>query len=567
MEKSFYFEFASLIIVFLILSCQNETPYTLNQEGLIKFIGDYEKRIEPMATSYSQAQWDAYTTGKSEYFELSTDLSLKIDSLYQQRSHFDFLRDLRDKNIISDPQLNRQLDILYTEYLKRNINPELNKKITELTSKIESVFANYRTMYNGKTYSDNQVTLILKEEKNNDFRREIWRAQKGLGNKVAEDIIKLTKLRNQAAVELGYQTYYDMAMDTRELDASEVEAVFEELYRLTEQPFSIIHQNIEKVFSNRYGIDPSQIRPWHYEDLFAQGAPAIFEIELDSYYKDTNIPQTAQTFFTSTGVPVADILNRSDLYEREGKNQHAYSFCIDRKQDIRILCNIVPNERWMETMLHELGHAVYDKYIDQSLPFTLREPAHSFTTEGIAMFYGSFSSNAGWMQRALGISKREKENIEKVTRANLQLSKLIFARWSMVVLNFEKNLYFNPDQDLNTLWWDLVEKFQFIKRPDEPLGAEWATKIHIPTYPVYYQNYQLGELFASQVLNYIAQNFYDDDMPIEDIIFWNNKDAGKYLVDHIFRPGKSLPWNDMIEKATGEPLSAKYFVNQYISSP
>ena len=63
----------------------------------------------------------------------------------------------------------------------------------------------------------------------------------------------------------------------------------------------------------------------------------------------------------------------------------------------------------------------------------------------------------------------------------------------MVVFNFEKNLYENPDQDLNKLWWDLVEKYQFVKRPEGiTLGPEWATKIHIATYPVYYQNYQLG---------------------------------------------------------------------------
>ena len=56
-------------------------------------------------------------------------------------------------------------------------------------------------------------------------------------------------------------------------------------------------------------------------------------------------------------------------------------------------------------MLHELGHAIYDKYIDQSLPFVLREPAHSFTTEGVAMFFGSYASNAGWMQKALSLQK------------------------------------------------------------------------------------------------------------------------------------------------------------------
>jgi peptidyl-dipeptidase A len=218
----------------------------------------------------------------------------------------------------------------------------------------------------------------------------------------------------------------------------------------------------------------------------------------------------------------------------------------------------------METMLHELGHAIYDKYIDQTLPFLLREPAHPFTTEGVAMFFGSYASNANWMEMALQISEKEKKNIEKVARANLRLSKLIFARWSMVVFNFEKNFYQNPDQDLNKLWWDLVEKFQLIKRPDNPVGTEWATKIHIATYPVYYQNYQLGELFASQILNYIAKNYYDNTS-IDQVIFWQKPETGDYLKDNVFFYGKKLPWNEMIKEATGEPLNARFFVKQYVT--
>ena len=37
---------------------------------------------------------------------------------------------------------------------------------------------------------------------------------------------------------------------------------------------------------------------------------------------------------------------------------------------------------------------------------------------------------------------------------------LIFSRWCQVMLRFEKAMYENPDQDLNKLWWDLVEKYQ-----------------------------------------------------------------------------------------------------------
>jgi peptidyl-dipeptidase A len=548
-----------------VISCQKKLPYAASEEGFQKFISDYENRVEAVMTKHNQAQWDAYTTGKDEYFKASTEYSLKMDAFHQNSEEFQYLQELRQKNVVNDALLKRQLDILYINYLQGQIDPDLNKSITELASKIESVYANFRTQVDTNIYSDNQVTNFLQTEKDLEFREKIWRAQKALGKEVASDIIKLAKLRNRAAQELGYKNYFYMAMDIRELDPEQVESVFNELYELTQAPFTKLHAEIESVFAARYSIEKSQIRSWHYEDLFSQSAPAIFEINLDKYYQNIDIPQTANKFFVSAQIPVQDIIARSDLYEREGKSQHAFSFCIDRKQDIRILCNLVANERWMGTMLHELGHAIYDKYIDQNLPFVLREPAHAFTTEGIAQFFGSYSSNSGWMQNALDISKQDKKKIETVTQANLRLSKLVFARWSMVVFNFEKNFYSHPDQDLNKLWWDLVEKYQMIRRPDNPVGSEWATKLHIATYPVYYQNYQLGELFASQILNYVAENYYNQ-AAIDQVTFWNNTDAGDFLKEKVFKPGKRYSWNDMIKSATGEPLSARYFVKQYVTS-
>jgi len=565
MDKPDLFYIFLFPFIFFLLACETHMPYSLSEAGLQDFIVKYEKVVKPLMANRNQAEWDAYTTGKEVFFNATTKYSLQIDSVHQKNENFLYLKKLREDEIIADPLLKRQLDILYAEYVEGQINPDLNRRITELASKIDGLFANFRTTLDGKTYTDNQVTEYLKSEKNLKFREQIWHAQKSLGSEVSEHIRSLAKLRNEAAEELGYKNYFYMAMDNRGLDPEKVTTVFDELYELTMEPYTSLHREIETVFAKRYGIDPDEIRPWHYEDLFAQSAPAIFEINLDQFYKKTNIPEIANSFYVSARIPVNDILDRSDLYEREGKNQHAFSFCLDRKQDIRILCNIVPNERWMETMLHELGHAIYDKHIDQTLPFLLREPAHPFTTEGIAMFFGSYASNANWMQKALQISDKEKRKIEKVTRANLRLSKLVFARWSMVVFNFEKNFYQNPDQDLNKLWWDLVEKYQMIKRPDNPVGTEWATKIHIATYPVYYQNYQLGEIFASQILNYIAENYYNN-ANLDEVIFWQKPEAGNYLKNKIFSVGKKLPWNEMIKEATGETLTARFFVKQYVTS-
>jgi Zn-dependent M32 family carboxypeptidase len=37
--------------------------------------------------------------------------------------------------------------------------------------------------------------------------------------------------------------------------------------------------------------------------------------------------------------------------------------------DIRVLANLAPGEEWLDILLHEVGHAVYDDHIDRSLPW------------------------------------------------------------------------------------------------------------------------------------------------------------------------------------------------------
>ena len=38
---------------------------------------------------------------------------------------------------------------------------------------------------------------------------------------------------------------------------------------------------------------------------------------------------------------------------------------------------------------------------------------------------------------------------------------------------------------------------------------------------------------------------------------------GDYLRREVLGPGALYPWNDMIERATGEPLTSRYFVEQF----
>jgi peptidyl-dipeptidase A len=185
---------------------------------------------------------------------------------------------------------------------------------------------------------------------------------------VAEDVIKIVKMRNKIAKQLGFENYHAMSLQLSEQDPAEISALFDELDDLTRDSFAQLKDEIDTYLSTRLNIPKDQLMPWHYQNRFFQEAPAIYSVDLDKYYQDQNIESLTGDYYASIGMDVSDIMGKSDLYEKPGKNQHAYCIDIDNKGDVRVLCNIKPNYNWMNTMMHEFGHGVYDKYIDQDLP-------------------------------------------------------------------------------------------------------------------------------------------------------------------------------------------------------
>jgi peptidyl-dipeptidase A len=321
---------------------------------------------------------------------------------------------------------------------------------------------------------------------------------------------------------------------------------------------------IDSTLAKGLGIKPEEMMPWHFQNRFFQEAPQIYEVNLDTYYKKQDLVKLSKDYFKGLNLPIDDMVARSDLFERKNKNQHAYCIDINRdKKDIRVLCNVKPNSKWMETMLHEYGHALYEKFLGDDLKWVIKTPAHIFTTEAVAMFFGRLASNPQWMVDMKVIDEAERDKILPTTSKILRLQQLVFSRWAQVMYRFEKALYENPDQDLNKLWWDLAEKYQMMKRPAGRNMPDWATKIHIATSPCYYHNYLLGELLASQMYFFLAK---DAGQPENmNLSFSNDAKAGDFFRNSIFAPGAKYYWNDMIEKATGEKLTAKYFAKQFVN--
>jgi peptidyl-dipeptidase A len=427
-----------------------------------------------------------------------------------------------------------------------------------METEISKKYANFRVTLNGKQVSDNEVDGILKNSTSSADLRTAWEGSKLIGPAVASDIIQLAKHRNTIARKIGFSNYHEMSLKLSGQDPSEVTRIFDELDSLTRNNFAQLKDEIDSFYAKRYKVKASEIRPWHYQNRYFQEAPEIYPVDIDKYYAKQDPVKLASAFYDGIGLNVEAILAKSDLYEKAGKNQHAFSTDIDRAGDVRTLDNIRPDSYWMNTILHELGHGVYAYYNDRSLPFTLRDAAHTFTTEAIAEFFGRLATDPQWMLQMGIIDNNECEKISDDCNKSLRLQMLVFSRWAQVMYRFEKSMYENPDQNLNKLWWDLVEKYQFIVKPEGRDMPDWATKIHVALYPCYYHNYLLGELLASQLYYYITSNITKNQS------FVGEKAVGNYLKEKVFMPGARYYWNDMIEKATGEKLTAKYYAKQFV---
>ena len=558
----------SVISAFVLLSAfhdvtsQGAEPLNSSERQLSAFIDEHVAQLAPLDKEASLAYWAASLSGKPEDFERVSELELKIRRIYSDRENFAKLKAWKESDAIDDPLLKRQLTDLYLGFLSNQIDPDLMKEMVELGNSIAQRFNTHRAMMDGTTVTLNDITDILTSETDSKRRERAWRASKQVGAVVGPDLIRLVKMRNEAARSLGFENYHTMSLTTSEQSREDLDRIFAELDRLGRDPFTRAKAELDAALAKMYDVDAPDLMPWHYHDPFFQRAPLVYELDLDAYYEKSDVEAVSRRFYNSIGLPVEDILARSDLYEKPGKNPHGFCTDIDREGDVRILCNLRNDEHWMETQLHELGHAVYAKYHDRSLPFLLRTPAHAFATEAVAMFFGRLSRNADWMQEALDLSEADRDKIAAVSDKYIQLQQLVFSRWAMVMYEFEKQLYADPEQDLDALWWELIEKSQQLQKPAEIDEFGWASKLHFTQAACYYHNYMLGELLASQFHQHIVGDVLERESD-DGLGYFGEKAVGNYFREEVFAPAGRYHWNGMIERATGEKLTAKHFVGQF----
>jgi peptidyl-dipeptidase A len=502
-----------------------------------------EERLAPLSRASNLAWWESQVSATEENAARRTKAELAWSDALADRQLF--ARVVAAHEPGSNGVVLRQLDLLRNLMLTHQLPDDLRARIVELESSVDLRFSRHRGVVRGAEVEDTEIKRILRRSDDPDERREAWEASKTVGAEVAADVRELARLRNEGARALGYRDWFALSLATDELDEQKLIETLAEADRVTAEPFARWKAALDGRLASRFGCAVSELRPWHYADPFFQETPPDGAVDLDPLFADEDIVALAQRTFEGIGLEVERILSRSDLYPREGKNQHAFCIDIDRGGDVRILANTVKTHDCADTMLHELGHGVYDLGFREDLPWLLRS-THLVATEGSALFSGSLAGRGEWLERILGASASEVEELGPRLEAARAAELLVFTRWVLVMNTFERALYADPEADLDTIWWELVSRYQGLTPPDGRRAPDWAAKIHIAVSPVYYHTYLYGAIVGLQLT-----------AALEDALggIVDRPEAGAALRERLYAPGQSVRWDALVEDASGSPLS------------
>ena len=503
---------------------------------------DAEVRLAPLSVSRNLAWWESQIAATDDNEERRTRAEIAWSDALSDPELFAAVERARAGGASDGAR--REIELLRNLMLSHQVPAPLRARIVELESSVDVRFSRHRGVVGGVEVDDTAIKRILRQSDDVAERREAWEASKTVGAEVAEDVRELARLRNEAARTLGCRDWFALSLAADELDEAKLIETLAAADRATAAPFTRWKGSLDARLAERFGRAVSELRPWHYADPFFQETPPDCAVDLDALFADRDVVALARRTFEGIGLPVEGILAASDLYPRDGKCQHAFCIDVDRRGDVRVLANVVPTQDSADTILHELGHGVYDLGFRDDLSWLLRS-THLVATEASALLFGALAGRREWLEAVLGLSPDGGAELAGRLRGARAAELLVFTRWVLVMNAFERALYADPDGDLDALWWGLVSRYQLVTPPDGRRAPDWAAKIHIAVAPVYYHTYLYGAIVAAQ----IAAALESSAGGIVD-----RPEAGAELRERLFEPGQSVRWDRLVEHVSGAPF-------------
>lgn len=508
-------------------------------EKFIKLRDDFSPALDKVLRNEERSAWYFYINSNPETMKAYEAAQEEFSKLFSNKETYESFSSIELSKLPKHEQ--KQLKNLLKIFDKRINTGEMYKALEKKENEIAQKYNSYVPKIDGKEVSKPEISKIIQTESNPQLRQKAYEALIKGGDLIANDMIDFVKMRNEFAKTKGYDNFFDYQLK----EEFDVETPF--LNKLIDQVYSGAKDKIKTIQEKSYSelrqiFGKDNLQGYHY-GLLTDSNPAK---AVNKILENHSIEDISKKAYAGMGYDVDKMISEGkltlDLYPRKGKNTHGFCFGIDPGKDSRILANLRNDALSLDTLNHEMGHCVYDLGISRDLTVIDRAPSSSAFTEAIAMMMGDLPKKEDILKDIVP------EKILIPFKKSISEDEANFVSKSLLIIDFERELYKNPNQNPSKLWADLRLKY---RNQNHAQNNEWATIPHYLSHPGYYQNYFRASLMKAQIYNHLQKVLGN---------ITENTNTAKYLNDNIFSKGASVEEYDLIKQLTGKEFSAKDYI-------
>jgi len=500
--KKSFLAIISFYLFFSLLTCKKER---FTEADLKQFLDSQEEIFEQISVEMGNEYWKLYTEeGKADlagpkqrFAVLFSDVTLNstVNAWYEKKEN------------IKDPILERRVELWHSTLTAAKVN--LNEEILKLTNQLESWLA---------VGGDPEEKPTAEELENM--------------------VLRLMKLRNEKAKELGFSDYGEMVLEVSELGSEWFHSFVTTLDSSSLESYKNLIAKI-KSEQDKEDIGISDIRRYMGQFMKNRMAPNIKKEQLMPLLKET-VENIGVDF---DGLPLR--------FEERKMPQGigGQGFALHIPTDFR---SVISPELPLDSRLHELGHGLQWMFTETESPILKGYEwnlgnGSSVYSEGMAETMARFIQNPEWLKKYSDLQE------EKLTdrRKQIEASVPAYLRFLLRTFMFEIELYKDLDQNLEELALKLNKKYLLI---DEPVKRRppIANMIYV-SYPIYIQNYLLADIISWQVHKTLEEKF--------GINYAFNQEVGEFLKTNLWKNGELYPWQTRLKMATGQELDVKGYLS------
>ncbi len=427
-----------------------------------------------------------------------------------------------------DPALRERMERAFPAMLTAVFDRD--PSLRQLLDPIADTVASFRPEVGGILVTREQAREIMRRDEDRARRRAAYESGAPLSQRIAPDLRDLMRRRNLLAERFGYHDFVEMKLGGELLSSQQLKAIEDTLERATRVPYRRLCQRL------RSRLDVFQLHPW---DL-AYGQSLLDE-SADTTLKGGDAGIRLASFVAGLGLnpdalPIRLVFSQGGVYRTR-------CVPVDPPADIRIISNPSDGLDGYISLFHEYGRGMLEAHLPDARPSVRALP--EVWREAQGALFGNFTVEPDWLAGGLNLS----DSSASAYRLDWVDSRLLSLRGLIMLSRFERELYTRPNAQPDSLWRSYTERYLDVEAPDASL---WASETPLLVQPLGYSRYLASEVIAAQLLVAARSRFGRAE----------GGELGQFLVDEVYKPGATLPWNEVLLRATGSTLDAHFLARE-----